>query len=61
MAALWLAAAVPWLLGAYSVYIVSAQYTGLGLIESYLAFQDGSNVGNVLWFVLWTGISLAVC
>jgi hypothetical protein len=61
VAALWLAGAAPWTLGAYAVYIVSAQYTGLGLVESYQGFQVGSNVGNVLWFVLWTGISALTC
>ncbi len=61
VAALWLTGAVPWALGAHAVYIVSAQYTGLGLGESYQGFQVGSNVGNVLWFVLWTGISALTC
>lgn len=59
--ALWLAGAVPWALGAYAVYFESAQYTGLGLVESYQGFQVGSNVGNVLWFVLWTGLSALSC
>ena len=57
----WFAGAVPWALGAYAVYIASAQYTGLGLVESYQGFQVGSNVGNVLWFVLWIGISAFTC
>ncbi|WIV29203.1 MULTISPECIES: hypothetical protein [unclassified Paenarthrobacter] len=61
VAALWLAGAVPWALGAYAVYIESPQYTGLGLVESYQGFQVGSNVGNVLWFVLWTGLSALFC
>ncbi|UKA52170.1 hypothetical protein LFT48_21670 (plasmid) [Arthrobacter sp. FW305-123] len=61
VAALWVAGAVPWALGFYAVYIVSAQYTGLGLVESYQGFQAGSNVGNVLWFVLWTGASALTC
>lgn len=59
--ALWLAGSFPCALGACAVYIVSAQYTGLGLVESYQGFQVGSNVGNGLWFVLWTGISALTC
>lgn len=61
VAALWFAGSVPWALGAYAVYIESPQYTGLGLVESYQGFQAGSHVGNVLWFVLWTGTSALFC
>jgi hypothetical protein len=46
-----LAAVIPRLLGVYGVFFVSAQYTGLGLFESYRAFQSGSNVGNVVSLV----------
>ncbi|MDQ0031455.1 hypothetical protein [Arthrobacter bambusae] len=52
-----LAAVVPWLLGFYAVFFVSAQYTGRGLFESYLAFQGGSHLGNVIWFSVWTGMT----
>ncbi len=55
------AAAIPWILGAYAVFFVSAQYTGLGLFESYVAFQGGSNLGNVIWFVVWSGTTGMVC
>lgn len=59
--ALVLAAAIPWILGAYAVFFVSAQYTGSGLFESYMAFQGGSNLGNVIWFVVWSGTTGMVC
>lgn len=52
---------VPWALGGWAVFITTAQYTGLGLFESYTAFQGGSNVGNGLWFALWTAASVLVC
>lgn len=55
------AAAIPWILGAYAVFFVSAQYTGLGLFESYVTFQGGSNLGNVIWFVVWSGTTGMVC
>lgn len=55
VAPIFAAALVSWGLGAYAVYVVTAQYTGLGLWESYSAFQGGSNFGNVLWFVIWSG------
>lgn len=55
------AALVPWALGSFAVYVTSAQYSGLGIFESYRAFEPGSNLGNVLWFLLWTGVSAAVC
>ncbi len=55
-----LAALVPWLLGFYAVFFVSAQYTGLGLSESYLTFQGGSNLGNVIWFGVWTGSTATI-
>ncbi|MCP1412497.1 hypothetical protein J3D46_001763 [Paenarthrobacter sp. A20] len=51
----------PWALGSYAVYVTSAQFSGLGIFESYRAFEAGSNLGNALWFLLWTGISAAVC
>lgn len=56
-----LAAVIPWTLGAYAVFIVSAQYTGLGLFESYAAFQGGSTLGNVIWFLTWSGMTGTVC
>lgn len=52
---------LPWALGSFAVYVTSAQYSGLGIFESYRAFEAGSNLGNALWFLLWTGISAAVC
>ena len=57
----WLAAGVPWIFGFYLVYVVSVQYTGLGLLDSYAALQGGSHLGNAVWFVLWTGISVISC
>ncbi|UWX95799.1 hypothetical protein N2K95_08790 [Arthrobacter zhaoxinii] len=57
----WLAAGVPWIFGLYLVYVVSAQYTGLGLLDSYAAFQGGSHLGNTVWLVLWTGITFISC
>lgn len=56
-----LAAVIPWLLGAYAVFFDSVQYAGLGIFESYLAFQGGSNLGNVIWFVVWSGTTGIVC
>jgi len=56
-----LAAVIPWLLGVYGVFFVSAQYTGLGLFGSYRAFQSGSNVGNVVSFVVWSGMAGISC
>ncbi|MEZ2388345.1 hypothetical protein AB6813_02135 [bacterium RCC_150] len=52
---------IPWLLGVYAVFFISAQYTGLELLDSYLAFQGGSNLGNLIWFSLWSGASSMVC
>ncbi len=55
------AAALPLVLGTYAVFVVSAQYAGLGLVGSYRAFQGGSNVGNVVSFVVWWGLSALTC
>lgn len=55
------AALIPWALGSFAVYVTSAQYSGLGIFESYGAFEGGSNLGNILWFLVWTGVSAAVC
>lgn len=55
------AALFPWALGSFAVYVTSAQYSGLGIFESYQAFESGSHLGNVLWFLIWTGASAAVC
>ena len=52
---------IPWALGSFAVFVTSAQFSGLGMVESYLAFEVGSNIGNALWFVSWTGVSAAVC
>ena len=60
-AAIVLACVIPWLLGAHAVFIESAQHTGLGLFESYAAFQAGSNLGHVIWFTLWSGMSATTC
>lgn len=59
--ALVLAAVIPWSLGVYAVFFESAQYTGQGLFDSYVAFQGGSNLGNVIWFVVWSGTTGVVC
>lgn len=59
--AIFLAAAIPWLLGLYAVFFVSAQYTGLGLVESYLAFQGGSSPGNAISFGAWSGATGTAC
>lgn len=56
-----LAAVIPWLLGFYAVFIVTARFTGLGLFESYFAFQSGSNLGNAVWFGAWSIVSGGVC
>ncbi|MFI2564397.1 hypothetical protein [Paenarthrobacter sp. NPDC018779] len=55
------ASLIPWALGCFAVYVTSAQFSGLGIVESYRTFEVGSNIGNALWFVSWTGISAAVC
>ncbi|MFJ4027136.1 hypothetical protein ACIPWF_08425 [Paenarthrobacter sp. NPDC089989] len=55
------ASLIPWVLGCFAVYVTSAQFSGLGIVESYRAFEVGSNIGNALWFVSWTGVSAAVC
>jgi hypothetical protein len=55
------AALLSWALGGYAVYVTSAQFSGRGVAESYAAFEAGSNLGNVLWFLLWTGASAVAC
>ena len=60
-AAIVLSCVIPWISGSYAVFIESAQHTGLGLLESYAAFQAGSNLGNAIWFTLWSGMSATTC
>ncbi|MDQ4502944.1 hypothetical protein RBS12_11555 [Sinomonas sp. ASV322] len=49
------------MLGVYGAFVVTAQYSGLGLVESYLSFQDGSNIGNATALLFLTGITAGAC
>jgi hypothetical protein len=54
----WSAAAVAWLIGFVSNFLVAPTNTGLGLGDSYALFQAGSNFGNVLALVIWSCAAL---
>ncbi|MBP2412987.1 hypothetical protein JOF48_001786 [Arthrobacter stackebrandtii] len=53
--------AIPLAVGSYEVFVVTAQYTGLGFVESYRAFQGGSHLGNVISAVTWYGAGVLTC
>jgi hypothetical protein len=54
----WSAAAVAWLIGFVSNFLIAPTNTGLGLGDSYASFRTGSNFGNVLALVIWSCAAL---
>ena len=49
---------VPWLIGFVSIFLIAPTNTGVGTWASYALFQTGSNFGNILALVLWSGAAL---
>ncbi|MFP3463526.1 hypothetical protein R5O87_22030 [Arthrobacter globiformis] len=54
----WSAVAVAWLIGFISNFMVAPTNTGMGVVDSYASFQTGSNFGNGLALVIWSGVTL---
>lgn len=54
----WSAAGVAWLIGFVSNFLIAPTNSGMGLGDSYASFQSGSNLGNVLALVLFSGAAL---
>jgi hypothetical protein len=54
----WSAAAVAWLIGFVSNFLVAPTNTGLSVGDSYASFQIGSNFGSVLALVIWSCAAL---
>ena len=54
----WSAAGVAWLIGFVSNFLIAPTNSGMGLWESYASFHSGSNFGNALALVLFSGAAL---
>lgn len=54
----WSAAGMAWLIGFVSNFLIAPINSGMGLGDSYASFQSGSNFGNVLALVLFSGAAL---
>ena len=54
----WSAAAVAWLIGFVSNFLIAPTNTGMGVGDAYASFQIGSNFGNVVALVLWSCTAL---
>ncbi len=50
----WAAAVVSWLIGFVSIFLIAPTNSGMGIVDSYVLFQVGSNFGNVLALVFWS-------
>lgn len=53
----WAAVCIAWIVGVISNFLVAPTNTRMNLADSYSAFQTGSNVGNVVALLLWSGAS----
>ena len=54
----WAAAGVSWLIGFVSIFLIAPTNSGMGIVDSYVLFQVGSNFGNVLALVFWSCTAL---
>jgi hypothetical protein len=54
----WIAAAVAWLLGFVSNFLIAPTNTGMGVMDSYASFHIGSNFGNAMALVIWSCAAL---
>lgn len=54
----WAATSISWVIGFASIFLVAPTNSGVGVMEAYALFQPGSNFGNALAFLCWSGAAL---